>query len=286
MTTPDTIRRFAGRRVLVTGSSRGIGARIARRLAAEGAHVALTARTLEPGKGPLSGSLEETRAALEHFGGRVAAVVADLADPASRARIVPEAAEALGGPIEILVNNAAAAVYGLLADYSSKRARLSYEINVLAPLELAQAVIPDMRAAGEGWIVNLSSATAKHPVGPPYAASGLGSTTSIYGASKAALNRVSAGLAMELYGTGIRVNTVEPRAAVMSEGASEVAGSVIRPDQIEPMETMVEAAVALCCCDTEHTGRTESSLALIKRLGLPVYSIDAGPFDYRLPDGV
>lgn len=73
----------------------------------------------------------------------------------------------------------------------------------------------------------------------------------MYGASKAALNRITNGLAAKLHGTGIRVNTVEPRAAVLSEGAAEFVGSTLRPDQIESMEEMVEATLALygtCGC--------------------------------------
>ena len=280
------MKRFDGRRVLVTGASRGIGARIAQRLAAEGANVAVSARTVDPGEGPLPGSLTETVEKLRSYGVAAAAVAGDLADPASRATLVEQAVAALGGPIEILVNNAAAAIYGTLADYPAKRVRLSTEINVIAPMELSQQVIPAMREAGEGWIVNLSSATANRPSGPPFQVSGLGATTTVYGASKAALNRITAGMAMELYGTGIRINTVEPRAAVMSEGADQVAGHAIRPDQIEPMETMVEAAVALCDCPADHTGRIESSLALIKRLGLEVRALDGTDFSYQLPADV
>src|SRR4051812_5769228 len=101
--------RFAGRRALVTGSSRGIGAATAERLAAEGADVAITARTAEP-SGHLAGSLTETAARLARYGHKVTMVVADLTDEQDRLRIVAEAAEGLGGPIDILVNNAAAAM--------------------------------------------------------------------------------------------------------------------------------------------------------------------------------
>src|SRR4051812_30366597 len=99
--------RFAGRRALVTGASRGIGAAIAQRLAAEGADVAITARTLDQ-HDHLRGSLTETAARLAAYGGAVVPVVADLADPASRSGLVPAAVEGLGGTIDILVNNAAA----------------------------------------------------------------------------------------------------------------------------------------------------------------------------------
>src|SRR2546429_3126701 len=111
--------RFEGRRAVVTGSSRGIGAGIAERLAAEGADVVITARTLEK-HDHLAGSLQETAKRLEEYGGKVGIVVADLSDEQDRARIIPEAVDALGGPVEILVNNAAAAIYAPLVGFPLK----------------------------------------------------------------------------------------------------------------------------------------------------------------------
>ena len=257
--------RLAGRRALVTGASRGIGAATAERLAAEGADVAITARTLEAHP-TLPGSLTETAGRAGTHGGVIAVVAADMADASDRTRIVPEAAAALGGPIDILVNNAAAAMYADLATFPLKRRHLIFEINVHGPIDLAQAVIPSMRERGEGWIVNLSSATAKLADGPPFHLGFTGATTGVYGASKAALNRLTNSLAAELWGTGIRVNTVEPRAAVLTEGADALVGDRLRPDMIEPMETMVEAVLALCDCPVERTGGIHVSLDLIAEL--------------------
>jgi NAD(P)-dependent dehydrogenase (short-subunit alcohol dehydrogenase family) len=195
-------------------------------------------------------------------------VSADLTDGDDRMRIVPAATEQLDGPIDVLVNNAAAAMYAPVADFPLKRRRIIFEVNVHAPLDLAQAVIPAMSERGEGWIVNLSSATAR-----PLA----NSTMAIYGASKAALNRWTVGLAKELAPVGVRVNTVEPRAAVMSEGATALVGDRVRSDQIESMEEMVEAIVALADCAPEHTGRNDISLDLIAELQLTVHALDGSP---------
>jgi len=257
--------RLAGRRALVTGASRGIGAATAVRLAAEGADVAITARTLDAHPS-LPGSLTETAERARVHGGAVAVVTADMADASDRVRIVPEAVDALGGPIDILVNNAAAAMYADLAAFPLKRRHLIFEINLHGPVDLAQAVIPSMRERGEGWIVNLSSATAKLVDGPPFHLGFTGATTGVYGASKAALNRLTNALAAELWGTGIRVNTVEPRAAVLTEGADALVGDRLRPEMIEPMETMVEAVLALCDCPVERTGGIHVSLDLIAEL--------------------
>jgi NAD(P)-dependent dehydrogenase (short-subunit alcohol dehydrogenase family) len=270
--------RLAGRRALVTGASRGIGAGIAERLAAEGADVALVARTVDR-HDHLAGSLRETATRLERYGGTVAVVAADLTDEHDRARIIPEAAAALGGPIEILVNNAAAAMFQPMTDFPLKRRRVIFEGNVHAPLDLAQAVVPAMRDAGEGWIVNLSSGTARPWAGPPFELGAQGTTLAVYGASKAALNRLTNGLGAELFGTGIRVNTVEPRAAVLSEGAEVVVGSTLRPDQIESMEEMVEAVLVLCDCSAEVTGQVHVSLDLLAHRKVTVRGLDGRDLD-------
>jgi citronellol/citronellal dehydrogenase len=270
-------KRFDGKRVLVTGASRGIGAAVAQRAAAEGADVAIVARTVDAADAYLPGTLGDTAERLRAYGGQVVVVPADLADEADRNRVVRDAEAGLGGPIDVLVNNAAVALYGTVADYEFKRMRLMYELNCVAPLHLAQHVIPAMTARGEGWIVNISSGTARHWGGPPFLLGGTGTKTTAYGASKAALNRVSNGLAAELHGTGIRVNSVEPRAAVMSEGAKDLVGDIVRPDQIESMEQMVESILALCDCPADHTGRTHISLDLIDELGLTVHNLDGTP---------
>lgn len=273
-------RRFLGRRALVTGASRGIGSAIAERLAAEGAQVAITARTLDEG-GRLVGSLRTTAERLARYGSTVAVVDADLADEHARSTIVQRAAEALGGPVEILVNNAAGAIYDAVAAFPLRRRRLLFELNVHAPVDLAQAVIPGMREAGEGWIVNVSSSTAALVPGPPFDLGFSGATMTIYGATKAALNRVTNGLAIELHGAGIRVNSIQPRAAVLSEGADSLVGGRLRPDQIESMEEMVEGAVFLCDCPAELTGMIAVSLDLIAEHGLVVHGLDGRPLPTR-----
>lgn len=255
---------LSGRRALVTGASRGIGAATARRLAAEGADVAIVARTLDQ-HDHLAGSLRETAAQVESLGRNVVVITADLSDGEARAGVVPEAEAGLGGPIDILVNNAAAAIYAMTDTYPLSRRRITFEVNVHAPLDFAQAVLPGMLERGEGWIVNLTSASAR-PIPAP--------TLTVYGASKAALNRMTQGLAHELDGRGVRINTVEPRVAVLSEGATVLVGDRLTPDMIESMEEMVEAVVALCRCGPDLSGRTCVSLDLIDELGLEVRALD------------
>lgn len=268
-----------GKVALVTGASRGIGADTAFRLAAEGAAVAVTARTADAHP-TLDGSLRETVARIEGAGGRAVAVVADLADGDDRARIVPEVEAALG-PVDILVNNAAAAFYLPTPDISLKRRRVMYELNVHAPIDLAQGVIPGMRARGAGWIVNVSSVTSRHPEGPPFpGGQSVGATAATYGSSKAALERYTTGLASELYGDGIAVNAVAPVAAVRTPGADALVADLMarNPALVEPMEVMVEAIVALCTGDPAVlTGRIVLSGPLLEELGITPRSLDGSP---------
>jgi NAD(P)-dependent dehydrogenase (short-subunit alcohol dehydrogenase family) len=262
---------------VVTGASRGIGAALAERLAAEGASLVLVARTLDA-HDHLPGSLRETRERCERHGASVEVVVADLSDESSRAAVIPAAMTFFDGRIDVLVNNAAAAIYADITTYPLRRQRIVFEVNVHCPLELMQAVAPQMVEHGEGWIVNVSSASAKLSEGPPFRREGVALTLGIYGASKAALNRETNCLAAELHGTGVRINTIEPRAAVMSEGANELVGGMLGDDQIESMESMVEATLALCDCGPDFTGRVTVSTELIDELGLTVMTLDgSGP---------
>jgi NAD(P)-dependent dehydrogenase (short-subunit alcohol dehydrogenase family) len=252
---PDAL---AGRTALVTGASRGIGAAIARRFGAEGARVALVARSLEPGSGGhLAGSLRETAGDIERTGGTALPIVADLADPTcDRAAIVAEVEGKLG-PVDILVNNAAACFYLSVDDTSERRLRVAYEVNVITPYLLTKAVAPGMRARGEGWIVNITSAIVDPTDSPQQARS------STYAPSKAALDRLTISCAAEYRGQGIAVNAVAPRAAVRTEGATAM---MDLPDEmVEPMDTMVDAVVALATCDPERaSGLVVRSIPYLK----------------------
>lgn len=276
--------RLAGRRAVVTGASRGIGAGIAERLAAEGAAVAIVARTVEDADSHLEGSLRKTEAQIQARGGTVAVIAARLDDPADRARIIPEAEAALGGPIDILVNNAAAAIFQPLRDYPARRAHLSFEVNVHAPIALAQAVLPSMIGRGEGWIVNITSGTAlirevePLPIGKPDMDAAIHGT-SLYGATKAAQDRITAGLAAELTGTGVRVNSIRPKSAVATAGAMAVASDMVGSSHFiaESLEEMVEAVMYVCDCAPEFTGHVEASLDLLADQEVEVHGLDGQP---------
>lgn len=264
--------RCEGRVAIVTGASRGIGRGIAERLASEGAAVAVTARSLDSAPEHLGGTLRDLVELIESRGGRATAIQADLSDPASRAQIVEQTERRLG-PVDILVNNAAASFYLPFERYTRSRFRVMTEINFNAPWDLCQLVVPGMRERGEGWIVNVSSATAhlhENPF-PKFAATG-GSL--LYGSTKAALNRFTNGLAAELQPMGIAVNSVEPVAAVITPGVKAL-GIDTEGVMVEPVEAMAEAALELATCDpVEIAGRITQATPLLEELGVPIRTLD------------
>jgi NAD(P)-dependent dehydrogenase (short-subunit alcohol dehydrogenase family) len=204
-------------------------------------------------------------------------IQADLADGASRSTVVDEAVRLLGGPVDILVNNAAASVYAPVANYSLESRRAMFEVNFQAPVDLIQATLPQMLERGSGWVVNVSSSTADYDRGTDGQApgpGGLSSTLAVYAASKAALNRLSYALAQELRGTGVRMNCVLPRSAVLTEGMAALLGPNPDPKYLEPLETMAEAILLLARCPEEVTAGTFRSLALLEATGTKVMSLD------------
>jgi citronellol/citronellal dehydrogenase len=270
------VRILEGRVAVVTGASRGIGRGIAQRLAAEGALVAVTARTRRAGDGAYAGSLEETVDGIRAAGGRAVAIAADLADvDANRSSIVQAARDEFNAPIEILVNNAAAARHFELRFEGMHAAafREQVEVNVWAAWDLMLAALPGMRELGRGWVLNISSQGAAPKVGPPYRAIPMVGAQCLYGSTKAMLDRFTTGAAMELYDDGIAVNALAPAGAVATENAKTVAG--VRDDWSEPMETMAEAALALCSGDPhELTGRVATSLSFLVEHHRPVHTLD------------
>jgi NAD(P)-dependent dehydrogenase (short-subunit alcohol dehydrogenase family) len=240
--------------------------------------VLITARTDEPG-GKLPGSLAETAARIRALGGECHCLPADLGSAADRARIVP-AAIARFGAVDMLVNNAAWARFRPTRAQRATDAHLAFEINFFAPLELSQQAIPGMIERGGGWILNISSATSNRPDPAPYDPANRyflfhqHSGPTVYGSSKAALERMSAGLAAELASVRVAVNTLAPVEAVASEGAIE-SGVIDDGAHYEPVEAMAEAALQLCSRDPGTlSGRCVLSLPLLRELGATVRTLD------------
>jgi citronellol/citronellal dehydrogenase len=266
------VRELTGKIAMITGASRGIGAATARRLAAEGASIALVARTVEPGSHRLPGSLVDTRSAIEEAGGTAIVVRADLSTPDFDADRLVDETESLLGPVDILVNNA-----GLASGVGLRAATMrdwdrALRVNVTSPWALAVRVVRTMADIGGGAIVNLTSVMGELPGSAGWDHTTPATLGSLYGATKAALNRWTVGLAAEVADLGIVVNALAPQVAVRTDGA-DLTGQVPL-GRSEPIETMIEAVVALCSPATsEGTGQIRYSLEMLKRYGRPVYNL-------------
>lgn len=269
---------LTGRIAIITGASRGIGAAIGKRFAAAGARVALVARTLEP-KDNIAGSLTEVAKAISDAGGESCVIQADLTNPEHLAYIVSETITQLGG-VDILVNNAAWCRFPPIWDVTAKHMQLAFQMNVHTPNMLSQLVYPYMKEKGEGWILNISSATADTPPAAPwnfderYLKYNRDNHPTVYGASKSALDRLTIGWALEMSGSGIAVNALAPVGAVASEGAMAVGGWDAN-DSLEPVEAMAEAALQLCHRPAaECSGHIVRSIPLLKQLGVDIRNLD------------
>ena len=263
--------RCDGKVAFITGASRGIGRAIARRFAAEGAAVVLCASRMGA-HGQLAGTLEEAVSEIQAAGGKAAGLAADLSQVAARSHLIARAREAFG-PIDIVVNNAASARMKLPSQATTEDRAFMLDLNLNAPIDLAQQAIPEMQARGGGWILNISSATALQPR-LPYRDSKMNALIiGPYGASKAALDRYTVALAHEVAEHDIFVNAMAPVAIVLTQGAEYVRDIARRnPDMVEPVEMMAEAALELC--SGRHVGRVVFSRDLVHEVGRSVYSLD------------
>lgn len=260
-----------GRVAFVTGASRGIGRAIARRLSSEGAAVVLCASRMGA-HGKLAGTLEEAVSEIQASGGKASAVAADLSDEAAREGLIARADEPFG-PVDILVNNAAGTRMKLPSQTTNADRRFMYELNLNAPIDLAQQALPSMRGRGAGWILNITSASSQQPP-VPYRDSPLAALVICgYGATKAALDRYTLGLAHEVAGDGVFVNAMGPVAIVLTQGAEYVRDIARKhPDMAEPVEVMAEAALELC--SGRHVGQVVTSRGILHSVGRKVHSLD------------
>jgi NAD(P)-dependent dehydrogenase (short-subunit alcohol dehydrogenase family) len=211
--------KLAGRVALVTGASRGVGQAIALELARRGAHMVLAARTVDQAVPGMPGTLSETAGAVRALGGEAHVVAADLTDTEAVERLA-EQALAWRGRVDVLVNNAAflgRAAYHSLDEMSLKNFGRQLTVNVTAPFVLSKALVPAMREAGGGAIVNVTSGAG---IIGAYSTPGIA-----YGSTKAALNRLTTLLARDLRSDGIAVFAVDPgytRTVLVDQTAEQV----------------------------------------------------------------
>lgn len=241
----------AGRRVLVTGGGKGIGEAIARGFGARGARVGVADMD--------SAAAEATAAAIREAGGSAFALVLDVADWAAVSASLERAAGEMGGPFDTVINNAGispkhAGVAHKVWEMDPEEWNRVVGVNLTGAFNTIRALSPSMRAAGRGWIVNMSSVAGKthSPI-----------VACHYAASKSALIGFTKHLAAELGPYNIRVNALAPGriATPMVRGvAEEVNAEQVRMTPLgrlgEPLEV---ADAALWLTDAESsfvTGQT------------------------------
>lgn len=183
--------QLENKRALVTGGSRGIGAAIVKRLAREGAHVALS-YVSKPDQA------QATVQAAQALGVKALAIQADSADPKAVVAAVERTVRELGG-IDILVNNVGIAVLAPIDDFRLEDFDRTVAVNVRAVFVATQAAVKHMKAGGR--VINIGSCNAERM---PFAGGG------VYAMSKAALVGLVKGLARDLGPRGITINNVQP----------------------------------------------------------------------------
>jgi short-subunit dehydrogenase len=224
-----------GKRIVVTGGSSGIGRELARQLARKGARLVLTGRRAEA----LTAAVTELRA---ETGAEIHGISGDITDSAVRAELLRQAVALLGG-LDLLVNNAGGVRAGRLEETSEAELRAMIEVDLLAPMLLTRAALPELRRSGDAMVVNIASGIAQ--MGVPFYAG--------YAAAKGGLARFGEAMRRELKGEGVHVLTVYPGATdtrMMStsradasmgfavQPVEEVAGSIVEGIEADAFEVV------------------------------------------------
>ena len=207
---------FAGKSVIVTGASRGIGLAVARLFAERGASLVIVGRDPE--------RLDQARRELEAFGTRVVAVAGDVGLSETAERVVEAAARELGG-IDIVANIAGAFPTANVENTSDTQYAEAISANLTSTFVMCRAALPHLRARGGGAIVNMSSTAARLPT-PGLA---------VYGATKAGIEAFSRACAVEV-APGIRVNTVSAGPTM-----TETVRALMEVDETDAVETVTRA---------------------------------------------
>lgn len=265
-------RPLEGKLIVVTGASRGIGRAIAERLAVAGAEIVAAARTL--GADGDRGSAEETAALIRSRGGKATAMRVDMEDGASRAALIKGVIDRFGR-IDVLINNAGTAAYIKTDEMPLATAESQIATYFTGPWHLSSLVLPHMKAAGQGRILNIGSCAVLPPTLPYEDYNAARGNETLYAACKAASHRLAEGLAAEVHEHNIAVNVVAPVGAIYTPGLASL-GLGITPDMpiFEPIEDIAEAALHMLEQPLGYTGQVEYSYQFLDRIGRSTRSLD------------
>ena len=235
-----TDRTLAGKTILMSGGSRGIGLAIALRAARDGANVVLLAKTGDPHP-KLEGTIHTAAAQLEAAGGHAVPVVGDLRSDQDIERAVTAAADAFSG-IDVVVNNASALDLAPTSKMSMKRYDLLQDINARGTFALTRAALPYLEAAGNPHILTLSPPL---DVEPRWFGHCLAYTLSKYGMSLCTL-----GFAGEFASAGIAANSLWPRTTIGTAAVRNLLGGDAAVSRTRTPDIMADAAHAILTRDS------------------------------------
>jgi citronellol/citronellal dehydrogenase len=250
-----------GKTIFITGGSRGIGLAIARRCAAQGANIAIAAKTARPHP-KLAGTIFTAAAEIEAAGGACLPLQVDIREPDQVAEAVKQTAGRFGG-IDILVNNASAISLTGTEATTMKRFDLMFDVNVRGTFAVTQACLPLLKLAGERkrnpHVLNLSPPLN---LTPRWFAPHVAYTIAKYGMSLCVL-----GQAEEFRGYGIAVNALWPRTVIQTAALQTIPG--IKPEHCRTVEIMADAAgVILDLEASRHTGNFYIDEEVLRHAGV------------------
>jgi citronellol/citronellal dehydrogenase len=252
-----------GKRVFITGGSRGIGKAIALRLAREGAHIAIGAKTTEPHP-KLEGTIYTAAEEIEKAGGKCLPLQLDIRDEAAIQSAVDEAAKAFGG-IDILINNASAINLSPTEQLEPKRFDLMHSINVRGTFLVSRACIPYLKKATNAHILTLSPPIN---LNPKWLGQHLAYTMSKYGMSMVAM-----GLAEELKKHKIGVNALWPQTTIATAAVQNLLGGDFLIQKSRTPEIVADAAFVIVSRDADTcTGNFFIDEEVLKEEGLTDFS--------------
>ena len=225
---------FSGKTMFISGASRGIGLAIAKRVAADGANIALVAKTTEPHP-KLPGTIYTAAAEIEEVGGHALPIVGDVRDGDSVAAAVAAAVEQFGG-IDRCVNNASAINLGSIEDVPLKRFDLMNGIQVRGTYAVSQACIPHMKGRDNPHILTLS---------PPIRMEPKWLKPTPYMMAKYGMTLCALGIAEELRDAGIASNTLWPRTMVATAAVQNLLGGEAAMARSRKPEVYADSAYAV-----------------------------------------
>ncbi|WP_422936051.1 SDR family oxidoreductase [Sinomonas sp. P47F7] len=250
ITPGDAARRgpgLAGRTLLMSGGSRGIGLAIARRAAADGANIVLLAKTAEPHP-KLAGTVFDAAAELEAAGGHALPVVGDVRSDDDVARAVGAAVERFGG-IDAVINNASAIDLSRTDAIDMKRYDLMQDINARGAFLLSKLALPALREASRsGRDAHILTLSPPLNLEPKWAGMHLAYTMAKYG-----MSLVTLGLAEELRGDGIGVNSLWPCTLIDTAAIRNLPGGAAMAGVSRSPEIVADAAYAILTSDPRTT---------------------------------